>query len=215
MRARVTILALSGLILGMAAGVPATAQQNMAHVHMGHVTDGWGDTPEGKGLLPTAFAEAAIAAKHAELAAAAGDLAGMQLHAGHVLNALDPDAMAQGPGLGYGLIRAAGGVAKHINLAAGSDGASDNVRLHATHVAASANSAIDRAKAAVSLARRIQASLYASDAKGLVGEMKAVTAQIAAGLDADGDGAIGWQRGEGGLAQADLHMGLMAKGEGM
>jgi hypothetical protein len=34
-------------------------------------------------------------------------------------------------------------------------------------------------------------------------------------MDANKDGSIGWQTGEGGLAQAQTHMGLMMKAEGM
>ncbi len=41
---------------------------NMAHAHMGHVLTGWKDTPDKKGLLPTAMAEAAIAKTHVGLA---------------------------------------------------------------------------------------------------------------------------------------------------
>ena len=35
------------------------------------------------------------------------------------------------------------------------------------------------------------------------------------GMDANKDGSIGWQTGEGGLAQAQAHMDLMVKGEGL
>lgn len=33
------------------------------------------------------------------------------------------------------------------------------------------------------------------------------------GLDANGDGKISWQKGEGGLKTADKHLGLMMDGE--
>ena len=35
------------------------------------------------------------------------------------------------------------------------------------------------------------------------------------GMDADGDGEITWQEGEGGLAQAAQHMQFMKEGEGL
>ncbi len=35
-------------------------KKNMAHAHIGHVATGWKDTPDKKGLLPTAVAEAKI-----------------------------------------------------------------------------------------------------------------------------------------------------------
>lgn len=43
----------------------------------------------------------------------------------------------------------------------------------------------------------------------------AQTNSIAHGMDANKDGSIGWQTGEGGLAQAQTHMDLMVKGEGL
>ena len=104
------------LVLG-ALGVFAfstEATDQAAHAHMGHTADGWGDTPEGAGLLPTAVVEAGIAAQHAALAAGAGDLAGMKRHIAHVLNAIDPTVEASGPGKGYGVVKAAKGAATHI-----------------------------------------------------------------------------------------------------
>ena len=38
--------------------------------------------------------------------------------------------------------------------------------------------------------------------------------QLYAGVDANEDGRVGWQAGEGGLQQAEMHMQLMLKGEG-
>jgi len=40
--------------------LPAMAQESPAHAHMGHVADGFGNTPDGEGLLPTAIAEAEV-----------------------------------------------------------------------------------------------------------------------------------------------------------
>ena len=108
----------------------ASAQES--HAHIGHVMTGWGDTPDAAGLLPTAQKEAAIALQHAELALSQpADIDAIRLHSGHVLHAVDPLAIEGGPGLGYGVEQAASGVDAHINLAAGAQDASDNVRLHA------------------------------------------------------------------------------------
>ena len=57
------------------AGDMAKKDKNMAHVHIGHVMTGWKDTPGKAGLLPTAIAEAKVAAIHAGFAAnKSGDL---------------------------------------------------------------------------------------------------------------------------------------------
>ena len=191
-------------------------QGNAAHTHIGHVADGWRDTPDGQGFLPTAVAEAKIAAQHAGLAAAdPANLDSMKRHTGHVLHAVDPSAVDGGPGLGYGVKQAAEGAAKHIEAAASSDGASQAVTTHATHVATSATNTVARADEIVALAGRIQAATSADAAAPLVAELNTLAMQLVDGNDANGDGNVGWQEGEGGLAQAERHLGLMKAAEGL
>ena len=147
----------AGIILSVVGG-QAMAQDkpaNMAHVHMGHVLTGWKDTPDKKGLLPTAMAEANIAKTHVGLALKQpNNLDWLKLHTGHVLHAVDPSVQPKGPGLGYGFMKAATGVAAHVNFAAGSDGASKNVKLHAQHVATSAENTVAWAKQIVTLGKK-------------------------------------------------------------
>ena len=129
------LVAAAALNSGSAIGQQAPA--NPAHVHLGHVMTSWKDTPEMKGLLPAAIADARVAATHAGLAAKAPDnLDAMKLHAGHVLNALDPSIEPKGPGSGYGVKKAAAGALAHVGFAAKTDGASKNVLTHAAHVSA-------------------------------------------------------------------------------
>ncbi len=215
MRAHPLTIALTALaVAGFA--TDAAAQDSPAHAHMGHVADGFRGTPDGQGLLPTAIAEAEVAARHAELAA--GDptnLDAMKLHAGHVQNAIDPEVVENGPGHGYGVKPAASGAARHISMAADSEGATDNIRAHSNHVATSATNTVARADRILELAARIQEAESAEDAAPLVEEMAEVAGQLIPGLDANGDGRVGWQEGEGGLEQANAHMGFMKRGEGM
>jgi hypothetical protein len=195
------------------AGEPATS---MAHMHMGHVLTSWQDTPDQMGLLPTAQAEAEVAAQHAGFAASRpDDLAWMKLHAGHVVHALDPSVEADGPGLGYGAARAAQGVAQHVRFAADSADASDNVRLHAMHVETSAGNVVAWSARAVELGQQVQAASSTEQASPLVDEMATLTQAILAGTDANGDGTVSWAESEGGLAQAAQHMQFMREGEGM
>ena len=194
----------------------AQADTNMAHVHMGHVLTSWQDTPDQQGLLPTAVAEAEIATQHAGFAAERpDDLAWMKLHIGHVMHAIDPSTMGEGPGLGYGVRQAAAGTAKHIQFAAESEGASDNVKLHATHVATSANNVVAWSDEILSLARQVESAQTAAEAAPLVERIKLLTQAILNGVDANGDGKVSWEQGEGGLAQAQQHMGFMKEGEGL
>jgi hypothetical protein len=201
-----------GLVLVAVSAVLAGQQMNP---HIGHVMTGFGDTPEKQGLLPTALAEAKIAAQHAGLAARTPeDLDAMKLHVGHVLHAVDPSVEASGPGQGYGVKRAAQGVAQHVGLAAGTEGASANIKTHATHVTASAETVVARADEIVALGQKIRAASTAADAAPLVAQLNTLAGQLVTGVDANGDGTIGWQKGEGGLQHVQQHMDLMIKGEG-
>jgi hypothetical protein len=215
---RQSSLTLTMLLAGnvLAGGVIAAQPANMAHVHIGHVTDSFKDTPKQQGLLPTAQAEAQIAQQHAALAMKSPDnLDSLKLHAGHVLHAIDPSAVEKGPGLGYGLKKAAQGAASHIQLAARAEGASQNVKTHEAHVSASLNNVIKRADAMADLAQRIRASSSAAEAATLAGQLNTLAEQVIKGVDANADGRITWEVGEGGLDQAQQHMALMKKAEGI
>ncbi len=210
-------LAFIGVLFG---GTASTAQGSASHTHIGHVMDGFGDTPDGQGLLPTALAEAKIAAQHAALAAEdPNNLRAMKRHSEHVLNAVDPNEQDDGPGLGYGVKQAAAGIAQHIELAAQSDGASQGVMTHAEHVATSANNTVRRADTIIALAKAIEmlpGSVSPESppaALALVTQLNTVAEQLITGVDANSDGRVGWQQGEGGLQQAEQHMNLMKKGE--
>ncbi|MBL4693693.1 MAG: hypothetical protein JKY92_10245 [Magnetovibrio sp.] len=203
------------LVIGGYATV-AMAGGNMSHAHMEHVTKAWGDTPDKKGLLPTAIAEAKIAAQHTGFAAKKLDNLGwMQTHVRHVLNAIDPSLEAKGPGKGYGVLKAAAASIKHIGLAAKSGDASDNVRAHAIHVSASVENTVNRAKEIVALSKNVINATSAGDAAPLVKQIATLPGQLIAGFDANGDGTITWELGEGGLAAAQKHMKIMASGEDM
>jgi hypothetical protein len=108
-------IGMAALVAGCAAGgerMGGEADTNMAHAHMGHVLTGWHDTPDRMGLLPTVQADAEVAAQHAGFAVSQpDDLDWMKLHVVHVLHAVDPGVEPEGPGLGYGVQRAAQGVA--------------------------------------------------------------------------------------------------------
>ena len=217
-------MAVSALALGSATvagqhahSAPAgAAGSDPAHIHIGHVMTMWKDTPSAQGFLPVAVADAKVAATHAGLMEKSPENLGiMKLHAGHVLHALDPTLEAKGPGSGYGLKRAAEGALQHIQLAAKSEGASENVQTHAGHVSASLSDVTGWTDQAIATAQKIRAATSASEAAALVTELIAQTNSIANGMDANKDGSIGWQTGEGGLAQAQTHMDLMVKGEGL
>ena len=209
------LFGLALMVGGVWNGGVVAGQADMVKTHIGHVTTSFQAAPMEAGLLPTAISEAKIAAQHAGLAVnSEGDLDAMKRHAGHVLHALDPGVEAQGPGLGYGVKRAAMGVAQHIGLAAMAAGASANVMTHSMHVSTSANNVVARADEMVAVAQQIRAAATAAAAAAHLAELNMLAEQLYAGVDANQDGRVGWQAGEGGLQQAEMHMQLLLKGEG-
>ncbi len=194
----------------------APAARSPAHTHIRHVAESFRGTPDRRGLLPTAVAEAEIAVRHAALAGSEpADLAAMQRHAGHVLHALDPSAIEGGPGLGYGVIRAAERTAHWAGLAVASDGGGDAIRTHGPHVAGAARGAAVRAGEAAEVAREVMEADSAEEAAALVERLVELVTQMTDGLDADADGRISWQEAEGGLAQARQHLDFLLSGEGL
>lgn len=194
--------------------VGLTAQGNMVQTHIGHVMDAFNGTPMNMGLLPTAMAEARIAAQHAGLAAKSTTLAMIQTHAGHVINTIDPAIVAQGPGLGYGVKKAAMGAATHADFAGKAPEANAGVKTHSMHVNAAATNVATMSDAVVAIAQKIRASTSMEEALMLAAQMQAMAEQLTSGVDADKNGSIGWDKPEGGLMQAQQHMGLMKTAAG-
>lgn len=188
----------------------------MAHERVRSIASGYVDTPDLMGLLPTAAAEAGTAIQHAELAMRDSmDIQGMRGHVDHVLHALDPGLAPGGPGLGYGVRRAAAGILEQIQLAGAAEDASDNVRTHAEHIAGAARSALERVDRVAALAGRVRTATSTAGAASALRELVAATRAVWLGSDADRDGRVGWAAPEGGIRQVQLHMTLLQRGEGL
>jgi hypothetical protein len=182
--------------------VAAKVEAIPPHLHIGHVMTNWRETPGNVGFLIAATSDAKVAVIHAKLAATTPDnLDQMKLHAGHVLNALDPSIEPRGPGSGYGVKKAAAGALQHLDFAAKAEGASANVKSHAVQVSASLTDAIQWMDQAIATAQKIRAAGSAAEAAPLTKELVALTTQIV--------------EGEGGLTEAQTQMRLMMKGEGL
>jgi len=207
------IVVLSGQALpGTAVGAQAklAVPPGAPGIEIGYVVNTFKEAPLLQGLLPAAIAEARIAIQHAGLAGRQpGNLEYMKTHAGHVINALDPTIVKMGPGQQYGVKRAALGVATHIELAAKAEGATPGITVHATHIAMTARNTIARADSVIAIAQKILASTDAASAAALVAQMASAAEQLMAGSDANHDGRITWEQGEGGLQVAEEHVKLM------
>jgi hypothetical protein len=198
----------------------AAAQETMAEgispalIHVGHVTEHFAGTPEAQGLLTTAMAEARIVAQHAALGAQdPGNLEAMQRHAGHIIHAIAPGEIEEGPGTGFGLVRAAEGVVRHGSLAGKSQGATQAITTHSPHVATAAQNTVRRAQQILALAQTIREHVETpAEAAAIFADLRVVADQLVSGADADGDGRITWQDREGGLQQVEQHAGFMTQG---
>ncbi len=186
--------------------VPATP----AGIHIGHVVNSFGDTPDKIGLLLIAQEEQKIAAQHAALAMRAPtNLAMLQLHAGHIINALDPTIVTAGPGKQYGLKKAATNIATHIELAGAAAGATPGEVLHSKHIATAARSTVARADQIIGLAQKVQASTDAAAAAQLMSQIAILCDQLRTGADMNNDGRVTFDAPEGGLQQVQEHLTLM------
>ncbi len=209
---RVRCLTVGMLVVGslaMTRVIAAHAQADALQVHIGHIMESFKDTPKQQGLLPTALEEAKIAVQHAALAAKSRDnLDQMKLHAAHVINALDPTIEPKGPGLGYGVKKAAAGIAQHVELAAKAEGVSSAAKSQALYVSRWANNVVKWSDEAIDLAQQIRTSTSASQAASLVSDLTTLTEQLISGIP-----SVGRFDAQGGLQQAQERMERMKKGE--
>ena len=100
-----------------------TQAPKISHVHVGHAMTAWRDTPNEQGLFIIAEKEAVIAFEHAQYAVEnAHDIKLVKMHIKHVQHAMNPSLSQgeaeDGPGLGYGLIKAINSSNDHISFAA-------------------------------------------------------------------------------------------------
>jgi hypothetical protein len=170
-----------------------------AHLHLGHVMTNWRDTPGSRGFLPVAVDEARVAVQHAKLAATGVSLDDIKLHAGHVLQALDPTVEPKGPGAGYGVKKAATDALQHLEFAARAEGATASITTHAVHVSSSLTNVLRWVDQAIAAAKSIHSAIDAAEAAGPAADLAALTLRI----------------NEEGLQQAQTHMDLILKTEGL
>jgi hypothetical protein len=182
--------------------VVAKVEAIPAHLHLGHVMTNWRDTPGARGFLPVAVDESRVAALHAGLAAkSAGvqNIDDVRLHAGHVLNALDPAVEPKGPGAGYGVRKAVAGALQHLELAAHAEGATSAVVTHAAVASSSLANVLQLVDQAVAVAQKLRAATDMREAAAPAADLVALTRNIS----------------DQGLREAQTELELILKAEGI
>jgi uncharacterized protein (DUF305 family) len=195
----------AGLFLALTGGAAA-----QSHDHLGHIKDSWNDTPGKVGLLTILEQEAQVAAQHAQYAASKKeDIKNVRMHVPHVQNAIDPSVVKSGPGKGYGVLKAAQGVAAHMEFAAKAADATDGLKTHSVHIITSAKNVVRWANEIMTKNGYILGGAADSASAHYAGEIAQMTQWILNGHDANGDGKISWEEGEGGIAQIKQHLGFI------
>src|SRR5262245_61712431 len=170
-----------------------------AHLHIGHVMTNWRDTPGTRGFLPVAIDEARVASLHAGLAAKSTTLDDIKLHAGHVLNALDPAIESKGPGAGYGVKKAAAGALQHFEFAANADGATATITTQAAKVSSELSNVLQWTDQAIATAQKVRAATDTAEAAALAADLMNAIKRIT----------------DEGLQQAQTRMTAILKAEGL
>ena len=169
----------------------AGQQTGEALTHFNHVAAGFTGAPGGRGLVVTTAIEVNTAMMYANFAAGnPTSLDAMKTNVRNVLHALAPEQEAKGPGLGFGVKRAAEAVVTHIELAVKSPGASETLRKLGPAVAQAGRAVAARAQEMTDLGKRVLAAQTATQAAPLVEQLRALALQLDLGRDANGNGQI-------------------------
>src|SRR5262245_3845595 len=179
------------LVLGSSLEGCVHRQPLVSHAHLGHCLTTWRDTPGQHGLLPVARQELDTARREADAALGVSlSPAQKAAHIRNVARALAPDAEELGPGLGYGAIRALEAAVEHLEYAATSDDASQNVVSSVAGLSAIGDSLIERLRIVAGRAKtadvRDAAALdrTALELRGSLGEIAGGFDQLQQQLDA-------------------------------
>lgn len=197
-------------------------------VHIRHMITEWLPTPDKSGFLVSAINQSQGAIKHAGFAATATTISGVKAHADHVYGYITGALTGQVPGNanvadtkdpdGFGIIRYMTDGNKHAGFAANSSGATENIKLHASHINMMSENTMGadgkggRAKVAADKALGIVTKDYFGDlqeAQADAKELQRLCSLMLTGEDLNKDGSIVPPK-EGGIITAYEHGQLMA-----
>jgi hypothetical protein len=174
----------------------------IAHVHIGHALTGWVDTPDKQGFIVVAEKKAQKAFSFADKATGSTrDIKKIKINIDQAVQQTNSRSdPAAGPA-GYGVRQALIGAINHIIFSATSDDASQNIRSFAPVFKNNAMVVIDRCDLITALGDEINALSSLDDATVLAAEILTLTRANLDGDDFNGDGVVGSDPSEYGLAQ--------------
>ena len=178
-----------------------------------NITQGSPSTPGHVGYLTLAERNLQAATEAAEAAFVASDSESIRRNLDAVILSLDPPDDFKGSTQGF--VRSVAGIAGNAAFAAQMPGASGNVVLQAKRINESADNVIEWSHLAIQL---IEQSAQMSEEAKLRQTAKIIQAhinRIQHGADANKDGTIGWEIGEGGFDQLSDNIAQLAGGEGL
>jgi hypothetical protein len=192
----------------------AGQQMGEALTHFTHVATGFNGAPGGRGLVVTTAIEVNTAMLYANFAAGnPSNLDAMKTNVRNVLHALVPAQGASGPGLGFGVKRAAEAVVTHIELAVKSAGASETLRTLGPGVAQAGRAVAARAQEMADIGNRVLAAQTAAQAAPLVEELRALALQLDLGRDVNGNGQVDINGMEPGMNQLEAQVYAIFEGD--
>ena len=175
---------------------------SIAHVHIGHAMIAWKYAQDKQGLFIVAERAAEKAEKEARLALEnKGDLDRLQSHIKTVVDAIESPEGKKDRGRTWRLKRGLSEAAQHIEFAAESDDASENVKAFVAPFRQNVNAVIERCDLIVALAEEVLSTTSPEDAIAFSEEIYSLTTSNRSGVDSDGDGVIGSSPEETGLVQ--------------
>jgi len=189
-------------------------QTSQALTHFSHVATGFDGAPGGRGLTVTAAMEVNAAMMYANLAAGhPTNLDAMKTNVRNVLHALVPQEETKGPGLGFGVKRAAEAVTTHIEMAVKAPGASATMKKLGPNVAMAARAVATRAQEMADIGGRVLSAQTAAEAAPLVEQLRTLALQLDTGKDVDGSGRIDLNAAEPGMNQLEAQVYSIFEGE--
>ena len=192
--------------------LPETAIPPEAQLHLAHLVESFPDAPGEASLLKIAMLEGEIAAAWVRVAGVDTlDVNRMIAAMTHVIHAIDPTEVRSGNGMGYGFRRAAKNVQTHADMLqlAVPDTLSPAIAFHVPFVSHAAYIAQARADDVITLARQVQSARDVNSTIPLIKRLAEAIRAMMYGEDVDGDGRIGRNEAEVGLAQAVYHLSLV------